>query len=454
MSEYSESSSEPVKPLSSFYSTSLSPRVTSYDTLATRIAYALGYPLVNVEVHTNAVYDNISVACEMYAKFAGYTEEFLVFDSDLYEPGKGVKMDRLFSITPDLTECYDTGKRELTTECCPEDTETEKITGHEITCTVTLTSTTGAPVTGTSVTCVTGDEYELDTKIEDLVSEQLANLGLTTTDELCGTTTDELCGTTTDELCGTTTDELCGTVEMEDSTGTKVTCTTAITAEPLVTTTGTATECLTSVTTKDKEVTTTTTPCSANKCLYNVSYDYDLNDYRKVIDVWSFTQGTHTGVNTLFTLEQSLAQQTYFSYAMGNYGFDLVSWYAVKEWLELREKLLCTKPAILFNDKTQYMKLVPEPRHRYYGIVACYVEAPVKDLVKNIWVYQYALALTKMTVGRVRGKFTGTNLIGGGNLDGDSLVQEGKEEKERLETELYENAPGLGDSAPPQFFVA
>ena len=99
------------------------------------------------------------------------------------------------------------------------------------------------------------------------------------------------------------------------------------------------------------------------------------------------------------------------------------------------------------------MKLTPQPRNRYYGLVACYVEAPVRDLVKSKWVYQYSLALTKMVVGRVRGKFNGTGLVGGGNIDGESLVAEGKEERDRLEKELYEVAPGLGDSAPPQFFV-
>lgn len=337
MPDYVDSSGEPVKPLSAFYSTALSPRVTSYDELATRIAYSLGYPSTNVEIHVNAVYDNISIACEMFAKFAGYTEEYLVFDSDLYEPGKGVKMDRLFGITPDLSECYDTSKRQLK------------------------------------------------------------------------------------EKCGN---------ETETTTGTATTATTATTGETI-----------------DDSVDDTT-------CLYNIGYDYDLNDYRKVIDVWSFQQGSHTGVNTLFTLEQSLAQQTYFSYAMGNYGFDLVSWYAVKEWLELREKLLVTKPSLVFNAQTQYLKLIPEPRNRYYGIVACYVEKPVKDLVKELWVYKYALALTKLVVGRVRTKFSNTTLLGGGNINGDDLLAEGKEEKEALETQLYEGAPGLGDAGPPLFFVA
>ena len=401
MAEYTDSQGEPVKPLSSFYSTALSPRVSSYDTLATRIAYALGYPLVNVEIHTNAIYDNISIACEMYAKFAGYTEEFLVFDSDLYESGKGIRLDKLFSITPDLSACYDGSKRPLREDCDPTTTtEAPDITGTQVTCSTAITST---ETTGTTATTGT---------------------------ETTGTT-----ATTGTETTGTSA-----------TTGTEVS---AITASEI---TGTETTCVTSVTSASP--TATTTEAETNECLYNIAYDYDLNDYRKVIDVWSFTQGTHTGVNTLFTLEQSLAQQTYFSYAMGNYGFDLVSWYAVKEWLELREKLLATRPSIMFNERTQYMKLIPEPRNRYYGIVACYVEAPVRDLVKNMWVYQYSLALTKMVVGRVRGKYGNTSLVGGGNIDGESLISEGKEERAALEKELYEVAPGLGDSAPPQFFVA
>jgi len=140
---------------------------------------------------------------------------------------------------------------------------------------------------------------------------------------------------------------------------------------------------------------------------------------------------------------------------MGNYGFDLVSWYAVKEWLELREKLLATKPAIHFDFRTQYMRLIPEPRNKYYGLIACYVELPVKDLVKELWVYKYALALTKLQVGRTRSKFSNVPLIGGGtvNSNGDQLLQEGKEEKDELEKQMYEGAPGLGDAAPPSFFV-
>lgn len=628
---------EEVKPLSSFYSTALSPRCTSYESLATRIAYAMGYPMTNVEVHPNAIFDNISIACEFFAKYAGYTEEYVVFNSDMYEPGKGVRMDRLFTVTPDMRECYDTTKRKLATTCPPEDktTDTDTVTGYKVTCSAVLTSTEGTPLTSTEVICVeqptdtphnnqTGgslakilaaslerssttkstdsttqiddtsetDYYDyggdwskilsasviresLRQRIADLIAEQepicrtltahvtgmedrivTGTTTLTSTQPISnpadgllapilgnstiynfttGTTgtTGVTATNTTAPFVGedgktysldpyddyppgpvqyqtitstqltsdvvevpvtsviettectpvtslteeqlhaltatyktqtetptepiaqpgenTVTKTTTGSTTLTGDDGTTVDCITSIKIEP-TTETGTQTVCVTSNTTEQAPITSTE---DVSKCLYNKMYDYDINDYRKVIDIWSFNQGTHTGVNTLFTLEQSLAQQTYFSYAMGNYGFDLVSWYAVKEWLELREKLLVTKPSIHFDHRTQYMRLIPEPKNKYYGVIGCYVELPVKDLVKELWVYKYALALTKLQVGRTRSKFSNVPLIGGGtvNSNGDALLREGKEEKDELEKQMYEGAPGLGDAAPPMFFV-
>ena len=60
---------------------------------------------------------------------------------------------------------------------------------------------------------------------------------------------------------------------------------------------------------------------------------------------------------------------------------------------------------------------------------------------------------SKIVVGRVRSKYTGTSLFGGGSLNSE-LLTEGLKEKEELETQLYTGAaPGQGDSDPPLFFV-
>ena len=299
-------------PESKFFSTNLNSRITSFATLAERIAMTLGYPQVNIEAHQDQVYDNISISIEMFTKFAGYTEEFLVFESRLYEHGRGLPVDKLFTNTPDMMAMH-----------------------------------TASP-SGVS-------------------AESTASTGV------------------------------------------------------------------------------------------SAGFDYDLDSYRKVIDCFSFEEGSTSGINTLFTLEQTLAQQTYFSYAMGKHGFDLVSWYTMKNWLDMRSQLLSQKHYYKFDSHKQVLYLTPEPggigRASFYGLIGAYVEKPVRDLVKEMWVYQYALALTKITIGRIRGKYGGTTLFGGGTLNYNELLQEGNQDKTQLEAQLYEGAPGLSDGNPPMFFV-
>ena len=141
---------------------------------------------------------------------------------------------------------------------------------------------------------------------------------------------------------------------------------------------------------------------------------------------------------------------------MGQYGFDLISWYTVREFLDTREKLLSQKRYFKFNPRTQYMTMMPEPlsgHARFYGVIGCYVEQPLQDVLKEPWVHQYATALSKIGVARVRGKYAGTNLFGGGSLNYSDLLNEGQTEKAELENKLYEGTPGFGDQGSSTFFV-
>jgi len=257
-------------PISAYYNTNLDTKIDSYNRLAQRIGFQLGAPVLKLEITQDIVYENISIAVELFSKYAGTTEEYLVFDSALYDHYAGVKLDTLFTITP-------------------------------------------------------------------LMSALSAN------------------------------------------------------------------------------------------------FDYNLDNYRKVVDVFSVEQGTTTGTNTLFTIEQTLAQQTYFNYALGNYGFDLVSWHITKEYLKVREKTLSQYYYFYFDPRTQYLKLLPDPSvqtvtSRWFGLIGCYVERQIKYLVMEPWVQQYALALTKITIGLA--------------------------EKEKLEEKLFNKATsGFGDAEPPLFFV-
>lgn len=328
-------------PVSSFYSSNLNSIMDSYDRVGQRICRTLGAPMINLEIHEDQLNEFISIAAEMFTKYAGYTREYLVFDSDLYEKDKGIRLDVLFSLSRDFDS---------------------RLEINDVNKDISKAYGIGKMIIG------------------DPKSPWIYQVG------------------------------------KKDSFG----------RETLE--------------------------------LMN-SYDYLVDNYRKVISVTDFEEGSSTGVNTLFTIEQSMAQQTYFSYAMGNYGFDLVSWYVLKNWLDTREKVLALRRDIQFDERTQYMRITPQPRMgssttRFYGAISCYVERPLSDIIKEPWVYQYALALTKIAIGNVRGKITNVQLFGGGVINYNDLLSQGLKEKETLEEKLYTGASaGFGDSDPVLFFM-
>ena len=87
-----------ISPISGFQSTNLNNRIDSFSRLGDRVLRTLGHPFINVEVHRDQLYENISIACEYFTKFAGYTKEYLIFDSAMYKKNYGIKLDELFTL--------------------------------------------------------------------------------------------------------------------------------------------------------------------------------------------------------------------------------------------------------------------------------------------------------------------------------------------------------------------
>ena len=408
-----------------YYSTALNSRIKDIDLLSERISMSLGYPQINIEAHTEQVYDNIAQACEFFTKFAGYTEEMLVFHSSLYEIHKGIHIPALINFTPELSGEIVQSEAAINS---PTSTIDIKIINDDRSLyTYTVSNDADQPVE--YLLQFRGGYYHHVTKfiitavyndITDEVDASVAEYSTTYTGEVPKVFFNVKTGGDTVEI-----------VINSQITGTA------------------------SVTVSDY------TPASTLPELttYKRGMDPLLGTHRKVIDVFAFEEGTTSGINTLFTIEQTLAQQTYFSYSMGKYGFDLVSWYTLKEWLSMREKLLAQKFYWRFNEREQRLFLTPEPvrqrnRAEFWGAIGCYLEKPLSDVMKELWVYQYALALTKITVARIRGKYQGTNLFGGGAPNYNELLTEGLEEKGKLEESMMTGvSPGFGDAAPPMFFV-
>lgn len=383
-----------ITPISAFQSTNLNSKIDNFNRLSDRILRSLGYPFINVEIHRDTLYENISISCEMFAKFAGYTQEYLLFDSNLYIKNQGIRLDHLFSLqnSDSLQQQVEFNNESKDFSNYIQENETLYVANSAI------------PGTYFSTISALSASLEDGTFANQIFSEDVYSV-------------------------------------ITDSSSTILS--------------GLSTY----FTPSFKQNFTTEGTITGKREKFMNSFDYDILDYRKVIAVQDFEEGSSTGINTLFTIEQTMAQQTYFSYAMGNYGFDLVSWYVLKDWMEMREKLLATKRSYTFDDRTQMLRMYPQPRSggssaaRFYGVVSCYIERPIRDIIKEHWVYQYSLALTKIAVANIRGKYGSVTLFGGGSLNSSDLMSQGLSEKEKLETALYESAPGLGDAEPPMFFV-
>jgi len=374
-----------ITPISAFQSTNLNSKITTFDRLGDRILRSMGYPLVTVEIHKDQLYENISIAIEMFTKYAGYTKEYLIFDSRLYEHDVGLPIDKLYTLArTGLTQAEQNSH--LITQ--PSSSFYYTVSNTAYVCTSAISSSVFTSSSSLSVFTNGISTYEL-------ISVPTYNEIIALSGPLSSSFKSSFVPTPT--------------VQQQAVPGLRI----------------------------------------------NSIYDYDVLDYRKVISITSLEEGSNQGINTLFTLEQTLAQQTYFSYALGNYGFDLVSWYTMKEWIDMREKVLATKRSYEFNDRTQILKIFPQPSgtSQFYAVLTCYVEKAIRDMIMEPWIYQYALALSKISVGRVKGKFGQVALLGGGSLNYD-LLEEGKSEKAELEKKLYQGAsPGFGDNDPIMFFV-
>jgi hypothetical protein len=345
----------------------------------------LGHPIINVEIHPDQLYEAISMATDFYTKYAGYTEETVIFDSRLYEHNKGIRLDHLFTVA--------------NTNYTPSEILQNRKIGPDPDFIVDIPEQMYI-----SLSAIPSTYFVSSSSLSSAVPSE----GITKMELINKATYMELTA-----FSGELTDLFHATPQK----------TFTVQCEP------------------QEDVTS-----------YNNMFDYDIMDYRKVMSVIDFEEGSTSGVNTLFSLEQTMAQQNYFSYAMGNYGFDLVSWHTMKDWMDTRQKMLATNRSWKFNDRTQYLELTPQPRNtEFYGLITCKVERPLRDLVKEKWVLEYATALSKIMWGRILTKINSVQLLGGGMFNGDSILSEGVEEKKSLEEMLVEG--GYGDFEPICFIV-
>ena len=161
-------------------------------------------------------------------------------------------------------------------------------------------------------------------------------------------------------------------------------------------------------------------------------------------------------IHTLFTMENYL-------YNMGMYdqllmrgastGYTMVSYHIARDFLETIKRYVVDAYRATYHRHTNILEVDPVPptggsltvdgitydSPGFILIRAFMAEGEAADLYESVWMQEYVLALTKISLGRIRTKFANFTAVGsntGLSLDGDTLLNEGHAEKEALEEKL------------------
>lgn len=171
------------------------------------------------------------------------------------------------------------------------------------------------------------------------------------------------------------------------------------------------------------------------------------------------------GINTLFTLDNYLYNKGIidpFGWSKG--GSTLLDYHIALDFIETIHNYFPSKFTYEFLPHMSSIKITPTPNItdisegrivllRTFALMGTNTEssslsAVDQEIFSRPWALKYATALCKIKLGYIRRKFSGGfQSLGntGIDLDGDSLISEGKEEQERLLEllKLEENYHGM-----------
>lgn len=138
----------------------------------------------------------------------------------------------------------------------------------------------------------------------------------------------------------------------------------------------------------------------------------------------------------------------FFGMGNGNAVGSFVTYQCMNEWFDMVKRMCGSNPDFQYDKTSRKLHLMPEPQcagksHRFI-VATCFVEPPLETLLGEDYFLRLALAESKIIVGMVRKKFSGTQLLGGGQIDTE-IFNEGKEERDKLIEEI-QKCEGIGQS--------
>ena len=120
--------------------------------------------------------------------------------------------------------------------------------------------------------------------------------------------------------------------------------------------------------------------------------------------------------------------------SMGNW----VTWHAVNEYLDLVQRCTGSNPDFQYDRASGYLKIMPEPhcrKHNNWMLITAQCIPSYEQLYGNEYVKRIVLANSKILLGTIRKKFSGTQLLGGAQLD-TTIGDEGREELDKIKEEI------------------
>jgi len=206
-----------------------------------------------------------------------------------------------------------------------------------------------------------------------------------------------------------------------------------------------------------------TVPLSANV----ISYEMPLGCVEVVGYETTIIGGS---INTLFTVENILYNLGYYDYMLTTGDpYSLVSYHLARDMLDSIDRYSVDSFNFHYHKYSNILEINPAPDttddEQFLLVRAYFIEGATpwttdyidlgystdmtsQDMYGELWILDYVTALSKITLGYIRNKFANFASLGniGLSLDGDTLISEGKEEKERLEEtlRLEESYEGYG----------
>jgi hypothetical protein len=112
-------------------------------------------------------------------------------------------------------------------------------------------------------------------------------------------------------------------------------------------------------------------------------------------------------------------------------------WVAFKIYEEMFERTSSRNPGWEFVEDRHHIKIYPAPQGDGGTVTVSYVQKKKNWPEVHQFMQEYALALCKIMLGRIRSKYNSIVSPGGGvTLDGQNLLTEGVQEKKDLERDL------------------